>query len=329
VIWTGEEMIVWGGCCSREEYGDGAAYDPLNDRWRSLPPAPIHARTAHTAVWTGEEMYVWGGHVFEREFADGAAYNPRRDRWELFPPAPIEGRYSHTAVWTGEEMLVWGGATTRPSILSDGASLGRSWTLIGESAPGRSSHSAIWTGEEMLVFGGCCGRRGNELGGGEAYNPTSDRWSPLAPVAFGARQGHSAIWSDGRMLVWGGKQGELLFLPDGYAYEPETREFSLLPTGPLTARNGHSSIWTGREMLTWGGCCDEGQRAFAGGAALAMSVEQAPLTPTRGPGEEDAGPPLRPRDADFGVGAMIALGGLLLLIALAAGARALRRRRES
>ena len=40
-VWSGEEMVVWGG--QREgglaALGDGAAYNPARDTWRELPPA--------------------------------------------------------------------------------------------------------------------------------------------------------------------------------------------------------------------------------------------------------------------------------------------------
>ncbi len=65
-VWTGSEMIVWGGCednssCLRSTSG-GGRYDPLTDSWMltSLQNAP-EGRQLHAVVWTGTEMIVWGG----------------------------------------------------------------------------------------------------------------------------------------------------------------------------------------------------------------------------------------------------------------------------
>jgi hypothetical protein len=62
--WTGRELLIWGGWDGgfRDPpyFDDGAAFDPLTETWRMLPPPPIGARTAFT-VWTGREMIVWGG----------------------------------------------------------------------------------------------------------------------------------------------------------------------------------------------------------------------------------------------------------------------------
>jgi N-acetylneuraminic acid mutarotase len=63
-VWTGVEMIVWGGSGATGHLGDGGAYDPVSDSWRALPatfaPTP---RSLHTAVWTGTDMIVWGGAI--------------------------------------------------------------------------------------------------------------------------------------------------------------------------------------------------------------------------------------------------------------------------
>jgi len=46
-VWTGDEMIVWGGyltAYNRERNdGAGAAYDPETDTWRKLPRGSLPA----------------------------------------------------------------------------------------------------------------------------------------------------------------------------------------------------------------------------------------------------------------------------------------------
>lgn len=77
MVWTGTELIVWGGTdpavgCS----ADGARYDPTTSAWSPLPPAPLAPRMGATAVWTGTEFIVWGGCCKDKCFADGARYRP-------------------------------------------------------------------------------------------------------------------------------------------------------------------------------------------------------------------------------------------------------------
>src|SRR4051794_34478763 len=44
-VWTGSEMLVWGGFAGNQAaetyYADGAGYDPGKNRWRTLPAAPL------------------------------------------------------------------------------------------------------------------------------------------------------------------------------------------------------------------------------------------------------------------------------------------------
>ena len=61
-VWTGSEMIVWGGAVTTTAFNTGGRYNPSTDSWTatSTTNAPT-ARDCHTAVWTGSEMIVWGG----------------------------------------------------------------------------------------------------------------------------------------------------------------------------------------------------------------------------------------------------------------------------
>jgi hypothetical protein len=60
VVWTGTQMIGWGGGCCDQELADGAAYTLATDSWKMLPPSPLLGRHA-VGVWTGSEMIIAGG----------------------------------------------------------------------------------------------------------------------------------------------------------------------------------------------------------------------------------------------------------------------------
>jgi hypothetical protein len=91
-------MLVWAG-------PDGAAYDPAEDAWRELPPAPYALERAH-AVWTGREMIVYGMREPSPHPAEGLAYDPTRDSWREIAPFVLSPQAS-MVVWTGREMVAW------------------------------------------------------------------------------------------------------------------------------------------------------------------------------------------------------------------------------
>jgi hypothetical protein len=112
-VWTGEEMIVWGGRTVQNKLLDsGGRYHPGKDAWAatSLDGSPPAVRYGHTAVWTGTEMIVWGGRGIFGELQSGGRFDPNARRWiatSTGPSVPSPRSY-HGAVWTGTEMILWG-----------------------------------------------------------------------------------------------------------------------------------------------------------------------------------------------------------------------------
>src|SRR5882724_5425304 len=125
-VWTGSEMIVWGGFDGSVDVNTGGRYNPSTDSWTatSTTNAPT-GRDRHTAVWTGSEMIVWGGSFFRGGqfyyLNTGGRYNPSTDSWTATNTtnAPI-GREFHTAVQTDSEMIVWGGTDCCSSFNTGG-----------------------------------------------------------------------------------------------------------------------------------------------------------------------------------------------------------------
>ena len=65
-VWTGSEMIVWGGVGSSTDLNTGGRYNASMDSWAptSTTNNVPSTRASHTAIWTGSEMMVWGGSFF-------------------------------------------------------------------------------------------------------------------------------------------------------------------------------------------------------------------------------------------------------------------------
>ena len=143
-MWTGSEMILWGGY-QGGVLNTGGRYNPSTDSWTAT--SAINApsgREAFTAVWTGSEMIVWGGAGCGSNcnLNTGGRYDPTNDSWLPTSAASAPtARFRHTALWTGSDMIIWGGSD-RMNYLHTGARYNPkidSWTPTGLTnvAPGR------------------------------------------------------------------------------------------------------------------------------------------------------------------------------------------------
>jgi N-acetylneuraminic acid mutarotase len=254
-VWTGSEMIVWGGFETSFYLHTGGRYSPSTDSWVATTTANVPtARGFHTAVWTGNEMIVWGGLSDNNLLNSGGRYNPTTDSWIPTTTTNAPGaRDFHTAVWTGSQMIVWGG--------SDGDYLntgGRydpntdSWSATSTTTvpAARNLHTTVWTGSEMIVWGGY----GNALfNTGGRYNPVTNSWTATSTTnAPDFRYYHTAVWTGSEMIVWGGANS--LALNTGGKYNPSTNSWTATSTANAPdSRQSHTAVWTGNQMIVWGG----------------------------------------------------------------------------
>ena len=292
-VWTGSEMIVWGGSVGSELNTDrkynpsvaslpmltpeptatttpipyvntGARYSPATDSWTATNPNAPVARVSHTAVWTGTEMIVWGGYdgLPPTGYTNtGGRYNPTSDTWSAtsFTNAPT-ARSHHTAVWTGSEMIVWSGFDIPEINANSGGRynpITNSWTATSMTnvPDSRQYHTAVWTGSEMIVWGGTQNLGITKLNTGGRYNPSTNSW--IATTVTNAptpRFYHTGVWSGNEMIVWGGLDQNDFELHTGGNYNPGTDSWTATSlTNPPSSRALHTAIWTGSEMIVWGG----------------------------------------------------------------------------
>jgi hypothetical protein len=284
LVWTGDELLVWGGFASTDgfvEFADGAAYDPVSDTWRELPDAGIAGRLGHSAVWTGDAMLVWGGVTdfgCQTGSSDGAVYESATDQWRPISSAPGPVRTSHSAVWTGDEMIVWGGFPTQGTATSDGRfcnpppdpdaelpglaynPLTDSWRVISAGPEPRNFSTLVAADDKVVVWGGISAASGDWLADGWSYDPATDRWSELPGGPLSARIRHVAAWTGEEMIVAGGQDRDGL-LSDGAAFSPATGRWRAI--APLPApTGGAAAAATGRYLLILEGCCLDDTDAF-------------------------------------------------------------------
>ena len=292
-VWTGSEMIVWGGGNFSGGLNTGGRYNPALDTWTatSTTNAP-EARGSQRSVWTGSELIIWGGFNGTVLLNTGGRYNPITDSW--IPTSTTNApaaRADHSAVWTGSEMIIWGGLGCGGNCnLNSGARYNPgtdSWTTTSTmNAPAaRWNHRAVWAGSEMIVWGGSDSM--NYLHTGGRYDPSTDSWAATstANVPLG-RTRYTGVWTGNEMIIWGGVDETFSDSNSGGRYNPSTDSWvaTSLNNAP-SPRDSQTAVWTGSEMIVWGGvfCCpeidfDTGARYNAGTDSwMATSTADAPF----------------------------------------------------
>jgi N-acetylneuraminic acid mutarotase len=203
-VWTGEEILVWGGTSSSVPQSStlalsgGYRLNPRTGRIRSVSavnaPTP---RGGACTVWTGAQLLVWGGYEATVDSRDrqragtGSRYDPSRDQWS--------------------------------SINTDGAP-----SIRGQA-------SAVWTGTEMIVWGGGSLNGGTGIfNTGGRYSPANNQWRPMSAILgvlpLSPRMGHCAVWTGREMIVWGGGTNALRYLPEVDAWSAISLKDAPSPT---------------------------------------------------------------------------------------------------
>jgi hypothetical protein len=223
-VWTGTQMIVWGGYASGNYLNTGGAYDPIADSWKEISNYGAPSTGLALSVWTGKEMIIWPMNLYySKTPPKGGKYNPSEDRWEQISDSVIpDSMVWYTAVWAGTEMIVWGmdntGGRYDPvtnswvKLTSVGHISGYQWC---DSVYGST---AIWTGKEMIVWGGDC----------LIYLQSSQlSATALKPTYYDIRR-------------------------YGFSYNPSSNTFKELPQTNMPDFDSLSSVvWTGTEMIVW------------------------------------------------------------------------------
>jgi hypothetical protein len=262
-VWTGTEMIVWGGVSDRDgartAVADGAAYNPTTKRWRTLaaPPAGVIGDAGNGSAWTGERAIFWAGNSPDGP-AGGAVYDPNTDTWLRLAPGPLGAREGYSSAWTGKELLIIGGASGDMIASPVGAAIDPrtgAWRRLRafDDIEALQGPGTVWTGRQLLVIGerSLCPELGSACRQSEpffaSYDPVTDILKPidLADAPISARHGEL------RPIAWTGSVA--LFSDQGNSaagiaiYDPRTDEWRTGRRPPCAVADPSSSqtAWIG------------------------------------------------------------------------------------
>jgi N-acetylneuraminic acid mutarotase len=301
-VWTGTDMLVWGGQGSAARK-DGARYTLSSDTWKVIGAAPTNLSTGrydHVAVWTGKEMIVWGGVDSTLYYkGDGARYDDATGSWKAMATSPLTPRSApKNAVWstTTSEMIVWGG--TDGTVRGDGAAYdpaADTWALLPVAPIGaRVGHSMLWTGSVVLIWGG--GGSGGVTSpwtDGATYDPKTKTWTKLAALPSGTdgRWGHVGVLSDKEFLFWGGYGGTTIAtgaVGSGARIQPSGTTWTMFSAPDdtiFTPSKRYDALgwWLGGKLYVWAGTGGMPTAAFGGAIYDVASDKWSKLDVTGAP----------------------------------------------
>ena len=169
MVWTGTELIAWGGGIY-DAAADGAAFDLASGTWRVIAEAPLVRRSEPAVVWTGTEMIVWGGRVDDTFYYDGAAYDPATNTWRLLASAPRGFNDPHM-VWTGHEAVVLADGAAAYDPTTD------SWRTLATPPVQPLYQRPVWTGDSIVVTNAGYGQTFGSDNAMARYDLAADRWT--------------------------------------------------------------------------------------------------------------------------------------------------------
>ena len=209
-VWTGKEMVVWGGfgrrCPIDSVIHDpaAAAYDPVTDRWRRIgdvpPPWSGDDGSAVTVAAVGRPFLWRQGHL--------AAFDAATNAWSEIAgvkPAPLPGNPAlptttadpfALGVSVDHEVFTWTGKSGELQGLAWRSSDGR-WrrTATLDGQPGAS----IAAGGPGRIYA-ATGQSARVL----EYRIGEDRWEELPLPPIPTRSAAVLVWTGSELLFWGG-----------------------------------------------------------------------------------------------------------------------------
>ena len=151
VVWTGTELVVWGGIAEVGPYdqpvsarNDGAALDLASNTWRMLPESPFPDRPDQLpADIVKPELVVTEAGLVVVSDRDTALWDPDENSWLVMAPAPAP---VGTLVSDGGHVYS-AQANSRLDVTTG------EWQSLPEPPSTQADVVSAWTGEELVVAG--------------------------------------------------------------------------------------------------------------------------------------------------------------------------------
>jgi len=238
-VWTGTELVVWGGISSGYT-NTGARYNPTTNTWTTMSTtnAPI-ARTYFAMNYVNGKIVIWGGSDSNSNIlSSGAMYDLSTDTWTtmstlgptyttLFPNANSSISFETKVFYSmsGNSFKIFDTATNTWSTPST------------SNAPvgGRTNTNTVeYISSKFVVWGG------NDYGGtgyrsGAIYDPSADTWTTVsltnAPLSS---YGYAKSVANNKLYIYGGyNTSSTAYVNSGAYLDVTTNSWTAISSAPV------------------------------------------------------------------------------------------------
>jgi N-acetylneuraminic acid mutarotase len=193
------KIYVAGGFTGRphnDPINQFAMYDPAANKWQTLAPLPMALGSVSLAAAQGK-IHVLGGRLAGEVTVDmHAVYDPNSAKWSTAAPLPSPRDHLGVVVVNERIHVIGGRSNERPSDTGVHEMYDPStnkWSRLAGLTVPRSGGAVAYYNGLILYYGGECLNFPNRIACDqfEAYDPKTDRWSPLAkaPATMHAQAG--------------------------------------------------------------------------------------------------------------------------------------------
>jgi hypothetical protein len=198
-VWTGKELLIFGGHTGSLAKPNAAGVNPRTGAWRWLKALDgvKGLAVATGAVWDGHEAFVSGIGLL-------VAYDPRTDKLRRIdlaqaPVDPQQRLQLSPIGWTGRELVLSTGAQTSSqsiAVVRYKPATGR-WQKA-PVAPCTGSTQVAWIGDRLVA---ACGANGLDI-----YTPRTDSWRTIknGPSPLSSHGDSAIVWTGTDLIVWSG-----------------------------------------------------------------------------------------------------------------------------
>jgi N-acetylneuraminic acid mutarotase len=240
-------------------------YDPATNSWSGAADMPRpHGLHAQLTLPDGR-VFVFGGYASVADAQNDAAddhvdlYDPATNAWTIGTTAPYYMANGTATLLSNGSVLIAGGSSsnTNRNVAMKYNPATNKWTTSGGSfTDARKYHTATLLQNGKVLIAGGFGDGGTPLRTASLYDPATNTWSEVVPMATARASATATLLPNGKVLVAGGS-GASGPLASAELFDPATNTWSPAASMAIGRRRHTATLLAdGRVLVAGGGGTD-------------------------------------------------------------------------